>query len=75
LNKLLAEKYIRPLEPLPTGLQPSGSIDGVVRCLIFDIYGTLLISGSGDVGTSMQAIRSDDCWKIFFRPSTRGMPS
>ncbi|MBW1890814.1 MAG: HAD family hydrolase [Deltaproteobacteria bacterium] len=59
LNKLLAEKYIRPLEPLPTGLQPSGSIDGVVRCLIFDIYGTLLISGSGDVGTSMQAIRSD----------------
>jgi putative hydrolase of the HAD superfamily len=59
LDRHLAEKYIRPLEPLPTGLKPSGRIQGSLRCLIFDIYGTLLISGSGDVGTAMQDIRSD----------------
>ncbi|MBI9019971.1 MAG: HAD family hydrolase [Verrucomicrobia bacterium] len=41
-----------PLEPIPTGtiidLHP---IDGV-ETILFDIYGTLLISGSGDVGTA-----------------------
>ncbi len=39
----------RPLEPLPTGeaprLEPLVGIDTVV----FDIYGTLIISGSGDI--------------------------
>lgn len=41
-----------PLEPVPTGaalhLEP---LDGV-ETILFDIYGTLLISGSGDVGTA-----------------------
>lgn len=41
-----------PLEPLPTGttlqLNPIDGIDTV----LFDIYGTLLVSGSGDVGTA-----------------------
>jgi len=41
-----------PLEPIPTGtalhLEP---LDGI-ETILFDIYGTLLISGSGDVGTA-----------------------
>ena len=41
-----------PLEPIPTGtalrLEP---LDGI-ETVLFDIYGTLLISGSGDVGTA-----------------------
>lgn len=41
-----------PLEPLPTGaalnLWPIDGIDTV----LFDIYGTLLISGSGDIGVA-----------------------
>jgi putative hydrolase of the HAD superfamily len=41
-----------PLEPLPTGktlkLDPIDGIDTV----LFDIYGTLLVSGSGDIGTA-----------------------
>ena len=45
---------IRPLKPIPTGLQPSGSSEEKVHCLIFDIYGTLFISGSGDISISMQ---------------------
>jgi putative hydrolase of the HAD superfamily len=42
----------RPLEPVPTGMQIDlHPIDGV-ETVLFDIYGTLLISGSGDVGTA-----------------------
>ena len=46
------KKLSQPLEPIPTGavlkLDP---LDGV-ETVLFDIYGTLLISGSGDVGTA-----------------------
>lgn len=46
------QELSRPLEPLPTGtalcLKPLDGIDTV----LFDIYGTLLISGSGDIGTA-----------------------
>lgn len=42
----------RPLEPLPTGIKIDlHPIDGI-DTVLFDIYGTLLISGSGDVGTA-----------------------
>jgi len=59
LNDILDKSSILPLEPIPTGLQPTGSITGHVKCLLFDVYGTLLISGTGDVGTAMQTIRDD----------------
>jgi len=57
LNEVLEKSIIQPLEPIPTGLQPAGRIDNSLRCLLFDVYGTLLISGSGDVGTAMQTIQ------------------
>ncbi len=42
----------RPMAPLPTGMQIDlHPIDGI-ETVLFDIYGTLLISGSGDVGTA-----------------------
>jgi putative hydrolase of the HAD superfamily len=50
LSADLARRYIRPLQPLPTGMQPGGALKAPVGCLLFDIYGTLLISGSGDIG-------------------------
>lgn len=59
LNEILDKSNIQPMKPLPTGLQPAGRIDGSLQCLLFDVYGTLLISGSGDVGTAMQATRND----------------
>lgn len=38
-----------PLEPLPTGETPKlPQLDGI-RAVCFDVYGTLLISGSGDI--------------------------
>ncbi|YCM45204.1 hypothetical protein V2O64_04100 [Verrucomicrobiaceae bacterium 227] len=40
----LIQKLTRPLEPIPTGLKPVlPRLEGI-RCLAFDIYGTLLIS-------------------------------
>lgn len=38
-----------PMEPVETGVNPSYSADPGIRACIFDIYGTLLISASGDI--------------------------
>lgn len=47
IRKLLGS--LDPLEPIPTGVQPVFHRDEKIRAVIFDIYGTLLISSSGDV--------------------------
>ena len=44
-----------PLSPIKTGFKSSGKKLRDIKAVVFDIYGTLLISGSGDVGTSMKA--------------------
>ena len=49
IHKILFRKYIRRLTPLPTSLTPTGRLKGAVRCMLFDIYGTLFISESGDI--------------------------
>lgn len=40
------------LEPLPTGLETTGAFSGSPKAVLFDVYGTLLISGSGDIGSA-----------------------
>lgn len=41
-----------PLEPLPTDIAPIlNKLEGI-KAVLFDIYGTLFVSGSGDVGTA-----------------------
>ena len=51
---MLSEEKIRsqlqPLTPLPTGLHRKTGELPPVRCMLFDIYGTLFISASGDIG-------------------------
>ena len=48
-----------PLEPVATHVEPRlNSIDRA-RAVMFDVYGTMLISGSGDVGTVQTSTRSD----------------
>jgi putative hydrolase of the HAD superfamily len=42
----------RPMVPTPTDVQPQLARIPGVRAVIFDVYGTLLISGSGDVGSA-----------------------
>ena len=43
-------RYIIPLEPIPTGLNPSGAPRHPIKAVLFDVYGTLMISASGDLG-------------------------
>lgn len=39
-----------PLEPIPTHLSPTGGLKNKAKCLLFDVYGTLFMSASGDTG-------------------------
>ncbi|MBW2180387.1 MAG: HAD family hydrolase [Deltaproteobacteria bacterium] len=51
LSKNAVAHYLKPLSPIPTNINPSGTIDGVLRCILFDIYGTLFISETGEIST------------------------
>ncbi|PTN09078.1 HAD family hydrolase [Mangrovibacterium marinum] len=42
-------KAIKPMELIPTGAEPYYRRDKGIKALIFDIYGTLIISASGDI--------------------------
>ncbi|MCD4663822.1 MAG: HAD family hydrolase, partial [Bacteroidales bacterium] len=52
LNKL--EK----LKPIATGLKPSLNKTGDIKAVIFDIYGTLLISASGDINAASPSMHN-----------------
>lgn len=40
----------RPLEPRPTDTRAAGAWPDNLRAVLFDVYGTLFISGAGDIG-------------------------
>jgi len=52
IRTTLFRKYIRRLTPLPTSLAPAGRLKEPVRSVLFDVYGTLFISESGDISLS-----------------------
>lgn len=52
-------RLCRPLQPEPTGVEAQLTPLEGIRAVLFDIYGTLVISGSGDVGTTGEATRAD----------------
>lgn len=54
MYKRLVAPYIQPMAPRPTNLSPEGGFKVAVRCLLCDIYGTLFISGSGDISIALQ---------------------
>ena len=61
VEKAIFERHIHPLTPVPTGVAPR--LEGMqnFRAMLFDVYGTLLISGSGDIGISRgQSVEEDD---------------
>ncbi len=55
--KTLIKPYLRPMEPIPTGMPVGGCLKPPIRCLLCDIYGTLFISGSGDLSTARRQAR------------------
>lgn len=48
-NNIISE-YITPVFPVPTSLTPSGKLEEKIEGILFDVYGTLFISRSGDIG-------------------------
>ena len=68
VEKAIFERHIRPLTPVPTGVVPR--LEGMqnLRAILFDVYGTLLISGSGDIGvTREQSAKVDDLQDLLQR--------
>ena len=45
----LIKNYRAEMSPLPTTITPGGDLSAEIQCILFDIYGTLFISGSGDI--------------------------
>ncbi len=48
-----------PLQPIETGRPAKLQTLAGIRAVVFDVYGTLLISGSGDVGSADQSDRGE----------------
>ena len=46
---------VQPLVPKPTGVRPKIRHLAGIKAVLFDIYGTLLISGAGDISHGMEA--------------------
>ena len=46
----ICARHIRPSAPIPTGVAPDLSKMQRFSAMLFDVYGTLLISGAGDIG-------------------------
>jgi putative hydrolase of the HAD superfamily len=55
----LIDEYLAPMKPLPTPLAPGGFLTGKIECVLFDVYGTLFISGSGDIHAARKAPAPD----------------
>ena len=51
-SKMQIRDRLRPLSPLPTGARKKGGKLPPIRCVLFDVYGTLFISASGDIGVA-----------------------
>jgi len=52
INLELFRQYIKPLKPIPTHLSEKSSDTKTILAVIFDIYGTLFVSSSGDIGVT-----------------------
>jgi putative hydrolase of the HAD superfamily len=57
LRKPIDVDTIRPMVPIPTGQTPKGRLTTPVDCIMFDVYGTLFISESGDISMARNRSR------------------
>lgn len=56
-----------PLTPEPTGLKPCIDPLDDIRAVLFDVYGTLVISGCGDIGLTCKPLDGMQVRPNFFR--------
>jgi putative hydrolase of the HAD superfamily len=62
---LIKEQFLSnaaPLTPQPTNIQPGGTLNHKIECVLFDVYGTLFISASGDIGVAKKEL--ENTWKL-----------
>lgn len=55
--KDLIQKHTTPLEPIPAGIEPAGHLREPVQAVLFDIYGTLFVSRSGDISIARRDVQ------------------
>ncbi len=55
----ILKRNSQPLEPIATDHPAELKELPGIQAVLFDIYGTLLVSGSGDVGTAMEMTKGD----------------
>jgi putative hydrolase of the HAD superfamily len=60
MKKSDINQYLHPLKPQPTSLSASGELRERIDCILFDVYGTLFISGSGDISVSQKNSSAHD---------------
>jgi len=48
-----------PLEPISTGMTPVLADLGEIKAVLFDVYGTLFISDSGDISLAQSTVQAD----------------
>ncbi len=53
--KEICTAHLRPMKPVSTGMEPEGRLERPVRCILFDVYGTLFISAAGDIGPARKS--------------------
>ncbi len=71
----LYRKYCRKLLPVQTGMNPSLKRLDTIRAVLFDVYGTLVISSSGDVGTAVTDSQIAGFREIFRNETNHELPS
>lgn len=64
---LRAPSHIHYLEPIPSLHTAGGRLVKPVRAVLFDIYGTLFISSSGDIGTTPKKFQRAACHEVLGR--------
>jgi len=73
LSALLQHWHFAPLAPLPTDAVPSGALKSPVAAVLLDVYGTLLVSAAGDIGTA--AATALDTWPAACRSLGLHLPA
>jgi putative hydrolase of the HAD superfamily len=74
VNERLFRRYLHPMAPQPTGLPASGKPRGPIRALLCDVYGTLFISDSGDIGAPAEAAPEAALAAFMTEQGIRGEP-
>jgi putative hydrolase of the HAD superfamily len=60
----IIKRYAKPMQPIPTGLKKRGALRSSVRAVVFDVYGTLFVSGSGDISVVEKLIVTEELGRL-----------